>query len=108
MTRAPNVDKRSQMARQGECSMKARTFHSFLARALGVAPLLASGWASAETLYRLTDLGTLGGTQSEASAMNASGQVTGKSSVTGDASSHAFVWDGTSMRDLGTLGGTSS
>ena len=96
------------MARQGDCSMKARPFHSILARALGVAQIFASGWVSAETLYRLTDLGTLGGNESEASAMNASGKVTGRSLMTGDASSHAFLWDGNSMQDLGTLGGTSS
>ena len=88
--------------------MKARTFRSFLTRAFGVTLISASSWASAETPYRLTDLGTLGGTESIATAMNESGQVTGKSSLTGGSSSHAFRWDGKSMQDLGTLGGTSS
>jgi hypothetical protein len=48
---------------------------------LGVALGLASGSALAAT-YRLTDLGTLGGTQSFGFAINASGQVTGESFTT--------------------------
>jgi probable HAF family extracellular repeat protein len=57
--------------------------------------------------YAVTDLGTLGGTISEAYGINASGQVTGYASTTGDSVDLAFVYDGT-MHDLGTLGGTSS
>ena len=41
-------------------------------------------------------------------AINDSGQVTGTSFTTGDAAVRAFLWDGTTMLDLGTLGGTSS
>jgi probable HAF family extracellular repeat protein len=52
----------------------------------------------------LQDLGTLGGTFSGGSAINASGQVTGTSETMGG-ESHAFLWDGTTMQDLGTLGG---
>ena len=39
---------------------------------------------------------------------NASGQVTGYASTAGDAADHAFLWNGTEMVDLGTLGGTFS
>ena len=58
----------------------------------------------------LRDLGTLGGDQSGASALNASGQITGTAQIRGSADYHAFLWrnDGTPMTDLGTLGGRGS
>src|SRR6478672_1025258 len=63
----------------------------------------------------MTDLGTLGGTQSFGNGLNASGQVAGESFTTSDATTHAFLWKPTTpggasgtMHDLGTLGGTSS
>ena len=34
--------------------------------------------------------------------------MTGRSFIAGDAEVHAFLWDGTTMQDLGTLGGTAS
>ena len=79
---------------------------SALVGTLGVALALASGSALATT-FRLTDLGTLGGTSSSGDALNASGQVTGYSD-TAEGDTHAFLWDGTTMQDLGTLGGTYS
>jgi probable HAF family extracellular repeat protein len=55
-----------------------------------------------------TDLGTLGGTTSDATAINESGLVVGKSKTAAGAT-HAFRWtSGTGMVDLGTLGGTDS
>src|SRR5258705_13123165 len=63
----------------------------------------------------MTDLGTLGGTQSFGNGLNLSGQVTGESFTTNDAATHAFVWkpstpNGTSgtTYDLLTLGGSDS
>ena len=56
--------------------MNTYAIRSALVGTLGVALALASGSALATT-YRLTDLGTLGGTSSTGSAINASGQVTG-------------------------------
>ena len=63
----------------------------------------------------LRDLGTLGGSFSQAIAINDAGQVAGNSTTrTGhscphggvvDLGCHAFLWDGRTMRDLGTLGG---
>src|SRR5262249_34177855 len=73
----------------------------------GLVPLLA-GNALAQTVQPL-DLGTFGGSNSQASSVSDLGQVFGYSQTTGDAEAHAFVWtqiDG--MRDLGTLGGSFS
>src|SRR5882762_9591209 len=63
----------------------------------------AFSWTSAEGMI---DLGTLGCSgESEAIAVNASGQVVG-SATTCDSSDHAFSWTPTGgMIDLGTLGG---
>jgi probable HAF family extracellular repeat protein len=58
------------------------------------------------------DLGTLGGAHSAGFGINASGQVTGQSYLTGGSTTHAFLWTPTTpngasgaMQDLGTLGG---
>ena len=40
----------------------------------------------------MTDLGTLGGTQSFGNGLNTSGQVAGESFTTGDAATRAFLW----------------
>ena len=65
--------------------------------------------------YTVTDLGTLGGTESFGSGLNAGGQVAGASYTTGDAAYHTFLWKPTTPNgasgtktDLGTLGGTQS
>jgi len=54
----------------------------------------------------LTDLGTLGGSNVIARAINLSGQITGWSDI--GSQTHAFLWDKGVMKDLGTLGGTIS
>ena len=71
--------------------------------------------ASRAASYTVTDLGTLGGTESFGNGVNASGQVTGESSTTGDVAERAFLWKPTApggasgtMYNLGTLGGTNS
>jgi probable HAF family extracellular repeat protein len=57
--------------------------------------------------YVIQDLGTLGGTQSGALAIDSRGVVAGLASVAGSNLFHAFVYDG-QMLDLGTLGGPQS
>ncbi len=54
-----------------------------------------------------TDLGTLGGRNSEATAISETGDVIGYSEMA-DGEEHAFRYRNGVMEDLGTLGGTSS
>jgi probable HAF family extracellular repeat protein len=56
--------------------------------------------------YTLTDLGTLGGTFSQAFGVNDKGWVVGFATTEGDISAHAFLWRRGVMTDLGTLGGS--
>lgn len=50
----------------------------------------------------VTDLGTLGGANSEATAINNAGQVTGVAE-TASGQKHAFLWEGGQMKDLGPI-----
>jgi probable HAF family extracellular repeat protein len=50
--------------------------------------------------YFITGLGTLGGTESFAFALNGSGQVVGSSRTTGDVSTHSFLYSKDLMTDL--------
>ena len=51
----------------------------------------------------MIDLGTLGGSASYATAINQDGQITGYSSLTGDSTTHAFLYSNGRMFDLGAL-----
>ena len=58
--------------------------------------------------FTLTDLGTLGGANSSAAAIDRIGRVTGSSQLARNSEvRHAFVWQSGVMRDLGTLGNQS-
>jgi probable HAF family extracellular repeat protein len=57
---------------------------------------------------KITDLGTLGGTDSAANAINDHGAVVGYSNLASDAAMHAFLYSDGKMTDLGTLGGRNS
>ncbi len=52
----------------------------------------------------IVDLGTLGGSGSEARGVNNLGQIVGMSGVAGEANGHAFLYKGGNMQDLGDLG----
>ncbi|MBL8248975.1 MAG: hypothetical protein JNK95_11500 [Candidatus Competibacter sp.] len=58
--------------------------------------------------FAITDLGTLGGTQSVAAGINKHGQVVGFSTTAGNSATHGFRYANGVMTDLGTLGGTRS
>jgi len=53
--------------------------------------------------YTITDLGSLGGTQSFAYAINNPGQIVGQSGLQGDTSNHAFLYRKGKMTDLSPL-----
>lgn len=55
----------------------------------------------------LTDIGTLGGTTSQANGINDMTQIVGFA-YNADEYSHAFMWEDGVMTDLGTFGGTES
>ena len=54
---------------------------------------------------KATNLGNLGGTQSEAIDINNWGQVSGLATLSGDQYYHAFLWTWGTLVDLGTLSG---
>jgi len=60
---------------------------------------------AADIRYRVTDLGTLGGSFSAPIDLNARGEVVGVSVPAGDTSLRGFVWMRGAMTDVGTLGG---
>ncbi len=65
-----------------------------------------AGLVTAQT-YSVTDLGTLGGNESDAKDINDAGQIVGYAK---DAAGRdrAFLWQSGAMTDLGTLSGTES
>jgi probable HAF family extracellular repeat protein len=62
--------------------------------------------AQKQIRYTVTDLGTLGGTFSQAFGINNKGSVVGFATLAGDTALHAFLWHKGVMTDLSTLAPT--
>ena len=92
--------------------VKSKLTRGIVATAIGLVTAILSLPASGVQRYTATPLGTLGGMNSESTGMaiNAKGEVTGRStfSVGADGFAHAFLYAGGRMTDLGTLGGRST
>jgi probable HAF family extracellular repeat protein len=90
-------------------SIAAMTVFAALATPIRLAAQDHQGRNKGHARYTITDLGSLGGTSSEANGINNKGWVTGQAKLPGDQTGHAFLWQERSgMTDLGTLGGPNS
>lgn len=73
----------------GEAQVSVGTFHAFL-------------W---DAVNGMRDLGTIGGNTSSGAFINANGHVAGTSTINSiDNREHAFLYDGTTLLDLGAIG----
>lgn len=99
--------------------MSPRSSLSALAVAVLVIPLLtiaadparassAPADSSHRSSYRVTELGSLGGTASAGASINDHDVVAGFSNLPGDTTVHAATWRHGKLTDLGTLGGANS
>jgi probable HAF family extracellular repeat protein len=79
-------------------------FQGAIRGAFAACALAAAAQVAAAPTYRLTDLGTLGGSNSFSGGLNAAGHMTGMSELT-DGTTRAFVWNGSTMLDLGSVAG---
>lgn len=92
--------------------MKFRKLSSLIALAVFTLVLIPANLAAQQAgkfpHYTVTDLGTLGGTFSQAVGINNSGSMAGYSTPPGDLVVHAALWQHGAITDLGTLGGPNS
>ena len=81
-----------------------------IARALAVMAVMLAAFGrtqgiSAQAPGTITDLGTLGGSSTVPIGINDLGDVVGSSTLAGNVISHAFLWSGGALHDLGALPG---
>ena len=92
------------------CIMPNTVRHPFVRLLLAIAlmsPLTGCGKDNPPPVtFSLVEVGTLGGNESYACALNASGQTVGYSSTKNAAEFHAFLWDGKALADLGKIAGS--
>src|SRR5207247_11182439 len=70
---------------------------------------LAQTQAKAKSQYQVSNLDTLGGTNSAGNSINDQSWAAGYSRLTGDQVRHATLWrNGSTAEDLGTLAGPNS
>jgi probable HAF family extracellular repeat protein len=82
-----------------------------IVRALLIATITLIGSAYADDphpTYSVTNLASLGGTNSGANAIDNRGWASGFSNLPGDLTTHATLWRDGTLTDLGTLGGPNS
>jgi probable HAF family extracellular repeat protein len=73
---------------------------AFLWEGITAGPSVAAAKNLTDMGYTLIDLGTLGGSSSNPTAINNKGQVIGGSLTAGDLASHAFLYSDGTMTDL--------
>jgi probable HAF family extracellular repeat protein len=91
--------------------MKGTLFEYITAVALVAVPVVLNAQTQPSSQlprYAVTDLGTLGGTISQALGINNRGTVAGASTLPGDTAFNAFLQNHGVMMSLGTLGGANS
>lgn len=77
-----------------------------LLAAFAIAPVRVAS-QSTQTAYKIIPLPTLGGVTGAGNGINDRGWITGSANQAGDTVSHAAVWVGSQITDLGALGGPS-